>query len=149
MKVLLLTAGAAMLLSTVGCHSGDAVAMSNNRLAAYKQFQGQQRSMKLLSLKTGTNGSITIKGDVTLEIEGELDPLHALPSNPTVAQTLIKEGAGVVKAGVQFAAGAYVLDKAFGAAKKEPIVVEQPEPIMIEPHVIEIPAGAGGAGMLQ
>ena len=145
-KALIIFCGACLLMGTVGCRSGDAVALSNNRLAAYKQFQGQQRSMKLLSLKTGTNGSITITGDVTLEIEGELDPLHALPSNPTVAQTLIKEGAGVVKAGVQFAAGAYVLDKAFGAAKKEPIVVEQPEPVI---EIIEIPAGAGGAGMLQ
>ena len=146
MKVLLLTAGAAMLLSTVGCRSGDAVALSNNRLAAYQQFQNQKREIENFYIKAAPGQTISITGVSEMRVATEATPLHALPNNPTVAQTLIKEGAGVVKAGVQFAAGAYVLDKAFGAAKKEPIVVEQPEPII---EIIEIPAGAGNMGMIQ
>lgn len=149
MKALLTIAGAAMLLSTIGCRSGDAVALSNNRLAAYQKFQDQKREIENFYIKAEKGQTITITGVSEMRVATEATPLHALPSNPTVAQTLIKEGAGVLKSGVQFAAGAYVLDKAFGASKKDPIVVEQPEPIMIEPHIVEIPAGSGGAGMLQ
>ena len=146
---LLMFCGVCLIGGTIGCRSGDAVALSNNRLAAYQQFQGQQREIENFYIKAEKGQTITITGVSEMRVATEATPLHALPQSPTVAQTLIKEGAGVLKSGVQFAAGAYVLDKAFGASKKDPIVVEQPEPIMIEPHIVEIPAGAGGAGILQ
>lgn len=146
MKIVLLGAVALLVTLTTGCQSGSAVQMSNNRLAAYKTFQGQEREIQNFYMKAPKGGTISITGVEEFRVATEASPLHALPSNPTVAQTAIKEAAGVVKSGVQFAAGAYVLDKAFGAAKKEPIVVEQPEPIFVEPFIVE---GAGNAGLVQ
>ena len=145
-KALVILCGTCLLMGTVGCRSGDAVALSNNRLAAYGMFQGQQREVENFLIEAPEGGTISITGVARMRVATEAKPLRAMPENPTTAQTVVKEAANILKTGVQWVGGAYVLGEAFGAAKKEPIVVEQPEPII---EIIEIPAGAGNMGMVQ
>jgi len=127
-NILTLMAGAILIVSVTGCATSktpEAIAQ------AHKSFMTQQRTYE----------SFRIKGPVTIDVKegGELvseAPLHPLHSIPQQADTLGRV-LDTTKAVAGIAGAVIAADAALDAASKPPIVVDPPEPIFIEPFILE------------
>ena len=118
------------MMMVTGCNTMQA----ENALKAYELFQAQPHEVENL-LFEGTNLTWTVTGATRIRIATAAAPRHALPQNPTVAQTAIKGTVEVAK----FAVGGAVLGSAFDATKRNPIIVPPAEPIIIEPSFFPAP----------
>ena len=126
MKAIKIIVSALAIVALTGCSTRSV--NSDNALAAYAMFQSQPHEVRNVSLK-GTNMTITITGASELIVASAAAPRHALPQEPTVATTAINALSDIVK----FGAGAWVLGKGFDTAGRGPTVVNQPEPIIVQP----------------
>ena len=126
MKAIKIIVSALAIVALTGCSTRSV--NSDNALAAYAMFQSQPHEVRNVSLK-GTNMTITITGASELIVASAAAPRHALPTNPTTGEVLIKELAGLGK----FGFGAWAVGKGFDKAGRGPTVVNQPEPIIVQP----------------
>lgn len=127
-KAITLIAGAILIVSVTGCATSktpEAIAQ------AHKAFMEQQRTYTSFSV-TGP-AKIELGEGAELKTEAPLAPLHSIPQQADTLGKILDTGKAV--AGI---AGAVIAaDAALDAASKPPIVVDPPEPIFIEPFILE------------
>lgn len=95
----------------------------------YEALLNQERSFKSYEI----TGPVSVGEGGKIVGYAPLNPIKALPQNPDTVGKIVD---GVLKAGA-IAATASVMGDAFDAAKKDPVIVDPPEPIILEPFVLE------------
>jgi hypothetical protein len=120
------------LLLGSGCNSTGAAQFDANR--AYSDFVQQQRTYSAMSLRTTPTSRITIEGEIELVMDAPLNPLSARASDPSTSQAGIAAAERMVKALALGYFGYRAVDSL--SASRDPVVVEQPAPVIVQPTVI-------------
>jgi hypothetical protein len=123
---------AAAATLAAGCASEKAAA---NALEAYRAFQAQPRTYAAVRMQfaPGGAGEVTVKGVEEMKLEAPLNPLSAMQGSDNIARLV-----DAVKGALLGAFGIYTLGQ---VASMEPTVVKQPEPMIVRPEIITVPAG--------
>jgi hypothetical protein len=87
-----------------------------------------------MTLKTLPLSKITIEGEIELTMSSPLNPLSIRSTDPNTAQTMIAAGERAVKALALGFFGYKAIDSL--SASRDPVIVEQPAPLIVQPTVI-------------
>jgi hypothetical protein len=99
-------------------------------------YYAQPRTYKTLELRGAQE--ISIKGDnIALTVENQLTPLSVYPRGASTVSKIID---GAVRLGT-VAGAAYVGNTLAEGASRGPTVVNQPDPIIVEPTIVETGGG--------
>jgi hypothetical protein len=124
-------AAALMVCGVPGCASKDA---AGSALEAYRAFQAQPRTYNAVRAEfADAGGRVTLESVRTLEMQAPLNPLSAMQGSDNIARLV-----DAVKNALLGAFGIYTLGQ---VASMEPTVVKQPEPMIVRPEIITVPAG--------
>jgi len=123
--------GVSLLLALTGCAS-PAVKVDVDK--AYGKYIEQQRTYEPLRIRTTPGSSIVITGEVDIAMGSPLNPLTIRATDPSTAQTMIAAGERAVKALALGFFGYKAIDSL--SASRDPVVVEQPAPLIVQPTVI-------------
>jgi hypothetical protein len=115
-------------LALTGCAS-PAVKVDFDK--AYASYIGQTRTYSPMTLKTLPLSKITIEGEIELTMSSPLTPLSIRSADPSTAQTMIAAGERAVKALALGFFGYKAIDSL--SASRDPVVVEQPDPVIVQP----------------
>jgi len=129
MKTLLAILAIAIL---TGCASAPQVKVDVDK--AYASYISQQRTYEPLRIRTTPGSSIVITGEVDIAMGSPLNPLSIRSADPNTAQTMIAAGERVVKALALGFFGYKAIDSL--SASRDPVIVEQPAPLIVQPTVI-------------
>jgi hypothetical protein len=130
MKTTLLAILAIAILT--GCASAPQVKVDVDK--AYASYISQQRTYEPLRIRTTPGSSIVITGEVDIAMGSPLNPLSIRSADPNTAQTMIAAGERVVKALALGFFGYKAIDSL--SASRDPVIVEQPAPLIVQPTVI-------------
>jgi hypothetical protein len=130
MKTTILALLAALAILT-GCASNP-VKIDVDK--AYASYVSQQRTYEPLRIRTTPGSSIVITGEVDIAMGSPLNPLSIRSTDPNTAQTMIAAGERAVKALALGFFGYKAIDSL--SASRDPVIVEQPAPLIVQPTVI-------------
>jgi hypothetical protein len=132
MKTLLALLAIFALAILTGCASAPQVKVDVDK--AYASYIGQTRTYSPMTLKTLPLSKITIEGEIELTMSSPLNPLSIRSTDPNTAQTMIAAGERAVKALALGFFGYKAIDSL--SASRDPVIVEQPAPLIVQPTVI-------------
>ena len=101
---------------------------------AYAAYISQERTYEPLRIRTKPGSSVTIIGEVDIAMGSPLQPLSLRSADPSTAQAAIAAGERMVKALTLGYFGYRAVDSL--SASRDPVVVEQPAPVIVQPTVI-------------
>jgi hypothetical protein len=101
---------------------------------AYAAYIGQTRTYEPLRIRTTPGSSIVITGEVDIAMGSPLNPLTIRSTDPNTAQTALAAGERMVKALALGFFGYKAIDSL--SASRDPVIVEQPAPLIVQPTVI-------------
>jgi len=101
---------------------------------AYASYIEQTRTYEPLRIRTTPGSSIVITGEVDIAMGSPLNPLSIRSTDPNTAQTMIAAGERMVKALALGFFGYKAIDSL--SASRDPVIVEQPAPVIVQPTVI-------------
>lgn len=116
----------AIAAANIGC-SSTAPKMDMNKIAA--DFYKQKRTYQAIQI-AGVS-ELSIKGEeITLTVEAPMPELRMMPNDPNTLHDIGEIAKNIVLGGL----GIYTLGQ---VATRDPMVVTQPEPVVIRPEVIK------------
>jgi len=134
MKTTLLAIFLAYALLIAGCASNP-VKVDLDK--AYSSYIGQQRTYSPVTLKTSPGATITISGQIELTLDSTLAPLSVRTQDPAASVQIWNNIERIAKSAMLGYFGYRAMDSL--SATRDPVVVEQPEPIIIQPTVPTAP----------
>jgi hypothetical protein len=118
-----------------GCASAPQVKVDVDK--AYASYISQQRTYEPLRIRTTPGSSIVITGEVDIAMGSPLNPLSIRSADPSTAQTALAAGERMVKALTLGFFGYRAIDSL--SASRDPVVVEQPAPLIVQPTFAPAP----------
>jgi hypothetical protein len=112
-----------------GCASTPQVKVDVDK--TYAAYISQQRTYEPLRIRTTPGSSIVITGEVDIAMGSPLNPLTIRSTDPNTAQTMIAAGERAIKALTLGFFGYKAIDSL--SASRDPVVVEQPAPVIVQP----------------
>jgi hypothetical protein len=127
------TALAAITIAALtGCASAPQVKVDLDK--AYASYISQQRTYEPIRIRTTPGSSIVITGEVDIAMASPLNPLSIRSADPSTAQAAIAAGERMIKALTLGYFGYRAIDSM--SATRDPVIVEQPQPVIVQPTVI-------------
>ncbi len=127
---------ALILLGIALLNSGCATSKQPDMTRAPEWFYNQARDHQVLHV-SGVRELTLVGEDIQVELRAQLPPLSIWPRDPNIQEAIVREGAGVVKAGLLGYFGAKIMTTVMKPPRTvDPVVVPQQVLVPVEGAII-------------